>query len=44
MNTDEAADTLRLLSDEADRILLRLDVPLPADVMALLRKLVEAGR
>ena len=39
--TDE---TLRRLSDEADRILMRLNVPIPAEVLDLLKRLAEAAK
>lgn len=39
-----ASVTLRNLSDEADRILMRLSEPLPREVVELLRKLAEAGK
>lgn len=44
MSGEEAEKTLRLLSDEADRVLMRLAAPLPREVAELLQKLAEAGR
>lgn len=44
MSDDEAAATLRRLSDEADRILMRQTSPLPPEVAQLLQRLAEAGR
>lgn len=37
-------DVLRHLSDEADRLLLRLSEPLPVEVVALLKRLAEAAK
>ena len=44
MTPEEAQQKLRLLSDEADRILMRQTQPLPRDVAELLQKLAEAGK
>lgn len=44
MSEEEATATLRMLSDEADRVLMRQTAPLPPEVAQLLQRLAETGR